>query len=187
MSELVGWIAPFATAVAALMTASNLGARVTGWGFAVFVLASISWCTVALSTGQSNLLWANGFLTLVNAFGVWRWLGRKAQYERGGDTASKRSHEAAREDLLRLSALVGASVNDAAGEAIGQVAEVMLGCRSARPAYLVVSTGGVAGLGETLHALGHEEFSLTAEGVRTAVTRMELKTRPPLTPDSWPV
>lgn len=50
-------------------------------------------------------------------------------------------------------------------EAIGRVSEVKLGCRSARPAYLVVSTGGVAGVGEALHVLGHDELSLTAEGV----------------------
>ena len=59
-------LAPAATMIAAVMTASNLGARVTGWGFVVFTVGSIAWCLVALTSGQANLLWTNGFLILVN-------------------------------------------------------------------------------------------------------------------------
>ena len=50
MEEAAGWIAPAATMIAAMMTASNLGARVTGWGFAVFLLGSICWAIVALAS-----------------------------------------------------------------------------------------------------------------------------------------
>ena len=81
MIETAGWLAPAATMIAAMMTAANLGARVTGWGFVVFTVGSIGWCAIALSTGQQNLLWTNGFLTLVNGVGIWRWLGRKARSE----------------------------------------------------------------------------------------------------------
>jgi Na+/phosphate symporter len=72
LEDIAGWVAPAATMIAAVMTAANLGARVTGWGFVVFVIGSISWSIVGISSGQSNLLWTNGFLTLVNAMGVWR-------------------------------------------------------------------------------------------------------------------
>src|SRR6202007_1871385 len=91
MIETAGWLAPAATMIAAMMTAANLGARVTGWGFVVFTVGSIGWCAIALSTGQQNLLWTNGFLTLVNGVGIWRWLGRKARYEAGGKSAEVRS------------------------------------------------------------------------------------------------
>lgn len=72
MGDIAGWVAPVATMIAAIMTAANLGARVTGWGFVVFVIGSVSWSIVGISSGQNNLLWTNGFLTLVNVIGVWR-------------------------------------------------------------------------------------------------------------------
>ncbi len=187
MSSIAGWIAPIATAIAVVMTASNLGARVTGWGFAVFVVASVSWCVIGMTTGQPNLLWANGFLTLVNLVGVWRWLGRQARYERGGEKASLRSWRSRRQDLVPLGGLIGARVTDPRGEPLGQVTEVMLRCGQARPAYLVVSSGGVAGVGETLHALYEGEFSLTRGGVSARTTQAELDRREALDPDSWPV
>lgn len=70
MMDLAGWIAPVATMIAAMMTAANLGARITGWGFVVFTLGAISWTAVGVSTGQGNLVATNVFLTLVNAVGV---------------------------------------------------------------------------------------------------------------------
>ena len=45
LGDIAGWIAPIATAIAAIMTASNLGTRVTGWGFVVFAVGSIAWIT----------------------------------------------------------------------------------------------------------------------------------------------
>jgi DNA-binding transcriptional LysR family regulator len=64
--EIAAWVAPAATMIAALMTAANLGARLTGWGFVVFTLGSICWSWVGYSSGQSNLLASNSFLTLIN-------------------------------------------------------------------------------------------------------------------------
>ncbi|WP_366499360.1 hypothetical protein [Sphingopyxis sp.] len=59
-----------------MMTASNLGARITGWGFAVFTIGSICWSLVGFWSGQTHLVATNVFLTLVNLVGIWRWLGR---------------------------------------------------------------------------------------------------------------
>ncbi len=78
MAEIAGWIAPAATMIAAMMTAANLGARVTGWGFVVFSFGSVAWTTVGLTSGQTNLVLSNAFLTIVNLVGIWRWLGRQA-------------------------------------------------------------------------------------------------------------
>ena len=79
MEEIAGWIAPIATMLAAMMTAANLGARMTGWGFIVFTIGSVGWLVVANGSGQQNLLWTNAFLTLVNAVGIWRYLLRPAK------------------------------------------------------------------------------------------------------------
>ena len=45
MAEIISWVATIATIVAALMTAANLGSRITGYGFAVFTgrLAVAGW------------------------------------------------------------------------------------------------------------------------------------------------
>jgi len=41
MEELIGWVATIATVAAALVTASNLGSRITGYGFAVFTVGPL--------------------------------------------------------------------------------------------------------------------------------------------------
>jgi hypothetical protein len=89
MLELAGWVAPAATMIAAIMTAANLGSRVTGWGFAVFCVGAVSWIIVGAGTGQQNLLLSNAFLLLVDVVGVWRWLGRKARYDDRHDAECK--------------------------------------------------------------------------------------------------
>ena len=70
MEEVAGWVAPVATMLAAMITAANLGARITGSGFVVFLVGSIAWVAVAATSGQANLLWSNLFLTLVNVVGI---------------------------------------------------------------------------------------------------------------------
>jgi hypothetical protein len=70
------------------MTAANIGARTTGWGFVVFTLGSVCWALIGASTDQPTLLATNVFLTVVNLVGVWRWLGRQAKYQDGAKTAA---------------------------------------------------------------------------------------------------
>ena len=69
MESIASWVAPIATTIAALMTASNLGSRVTGYGFVVFTIGSIAWAALGIATGQPNLLWQNVILTGLNLFG----------------------------------------------------------------------------------------------------------------------
>jgi len=186
MQTAAGWAAPIATAVAALMTASNLGPRVTGWGFVVFFVGSVCWCIVALQTDQDNLLWANGFLTLVNLAGVWRWLGRQARYDRAGANASAASRRSKTPDIVPLSALMGAQVLGKDQESLGHVIEAMIRRDRSSLAYLVVSAGGLGGVGETLHALDAEEFVLTDAGVSCDLTGEDMGRRPVLAQDQWP-
>lgn len=117
MSDIAGWIAPLATAFAAAITASNCGARVTGWRFVVFLVGFICWCMAAVTADQPNLFWATGFLSLVNGLGVWRWLGRQARYERDGQRASDRSARTASSTLVPLRSLVGGPVIELDGSA----------------------------------------------------------------------
>lgn len=186
MESTAGWIAPIATMVAAMMTAANLGARVTGWGFLVFTIGSVCWSLVGAATGQSNLLWTNVFLTLINAVGIWRWLGRQAKYDDGGQVAALRSAAARVPTLFSTSAIIGQKLLDAQGQAIGSVVDSMARCRDVQLAYIVVSEGGLAGVGERLHALDPAELLFTDDGVKCRLMLDDLKALPVLEPGRWP-
>lgn len=186
-ADLAGWIALAATTIAAIMTAANLGARVTGFGFVVFTVGSLAWITVAaVGGGQPQLLYSNIFLTVVNLVGIWRWLGRQARYEEGGKAATQRSAAAKVPTLFATGRLVGAPLLGRDGERLGSVVEAMIRCDGAALAYLVVSEGGVGGVGERLHALAPADLSFGADGVRSDLTPAALAARPVLDADSWP-
>lgn len=186
LHDAIGWIAPAATMIAAMMTAANLGPRVTGWGFVVFLVGSLAWCAVALATHQASLLWSNGFLTLVNVIGIWRWLGRQARYEKAGQAAVARSAAASAPTLASMTSLVSAKLVDDGGTVIGIVVDGMLKCSDASLAYLVVSEGGVGGVGERLHALGPTELRITEAGVTSRISAKALADRPVLAEGQWP-
>ncbi|MDG2520379.1 PRC-barrel domain containing protein [Caulobacter segnis] len=185
VTQAAGWIAPAATMIAAVMTAANLGARVTGCGFIVFLVGSMAWIAVALSGDQQNLLWTNGFLTVVNAVGVWRWLGRQARYEQGGAAASRKSAASRAPTLFPAGGLAGARLLDPDGRVIGSVVDAMLRCDDLSTSYVVVSEGGLVGLGERLHALAVAGLTVTDEGVRCELAQADLKAMTPLGSE-WP-
>ena len=75
--EILKWGASISGIVAAFMVALDHGRRITGWGFALFVLSSILWVTGALMGGDEPLLSQNLVLFGINIFGVYRYLIRK--------------------------------------------------------------------------------------------------------------
>ena len=175
MEAVAGWVAPAATMIAAMMTAANLGARVTGWGFVVFTVGSIAWTIVGVSTGQTNLITANGFLTIVNLVGIWRWLGREAKYQ--DKTQAVASASAARPEptLAPAASLVGSPVKTAEGETVATVVDTMISCDDGRVHALLVRHGGtVGGLGERIVKLSQDRFSLNSRGVETSFESAEL-------------
>ena len=158
MADAVSWIATAATIGAASMTAANLGSRITGYGFCVFLLGSLSWLLVGLLTKQPALIWTNGALTVLNVFGIWRWLGRQVKIEEGASSAAEASERTPGEMLFPVSLLVHATIKDGRGEPVGTCVDAMAGSSSGRLRYIVASQGGVAGVGETLRRF------LVAEG-----------------------
>ena len=186
MLDVAGWIAPAATMIAAIMTAANLGARVTGWGFAVFAVGALAWITVGAATGQQNLLWSNAFLLLVDLVGIWRWLGRRARYDSAAEAASKRSAATSAPTLFALTGLEGMTVRDGAGEMIATVVDAMASCDEGRIVYLVVREGGVGGVGEHLHALGWDEVRVKDGAILSRLSQVSLARRQELEPGQWP-
>jgi len=157
MSESISWIATVATIIAASMTAANLGARITGYGFCVFLLGSLAWLATGIMTGQPALVWTNVVLTVLNVFGIWRWLGRQARIEDGASTAADASVRQRGENLFPVSLLLKAPVEDRSGNPLGTCVDAMAGCASGGLRYVVASQGGIAGVGETLHRLPWEQ------------------------------
>lgn len=186
MEQLASFVAPVATTLAALIVASNLGARITGIGFIIFTAGSLSWCVLGFATSQDNLLWQNVVLTGLNLFGVWRWLGWQAKIEEGGASAAKESHRGPAETLFPISLLAKGKVLSKEGEEIGRCVDAMAGCTSGRIAYLVVAEGGVAGVGQTLRRLPWSGCSADGELVKAPIPLADFCTLDPLEPDHWP-
>ncbi|GGI72077.1 photosystem reaction center subunit H [Polymorphobacter multimanifer] len=176
--EVAEWLAPAATMIAAMMTASNLGARLTGWGFAVFTLGSLCWILIGLESDQTGLVVTNGFLTLVNAVGVWRWLGRQARYEEVAKTAEDEACGAA--PVVRVAGLIGRDVLDRDGQSAGEIVEAMVDCSSASVAEIIVRVGGVAGVGEHMVSLAMADVRLGSDTIRVGLSAEEIAALPHL-------
>jgi hypothetical protein len=185
MADTISWVATVATVLAALMTAANLGPRVTGYGFAVFTVGAVCWIVVGVSNGQPALTWTNVVLVLLDVFGVWRWLGWQAKVEEGGEAAAKASEHTPGEALFPISLLTRAAV-DCGGQDIGRCVDAMAGCRSGQLAYVVVAEGGVAGVGETLRRMPWSEANVEGEQVVSRLGREEFQRLEVLPKDQWP-
>ncbi|MFC4257234.1 PRC-barrel domain-containing protein [Croceibacterium xixiisoli] len=172
--------------IAAMMTAANLGARFTGWGFVVFLVGSICWSIVGASTGQTNLLATNGFLTLVNMVGIWRWLGRQRVYEDGGHAAAEASQNAPAPTLFPAGSLAGMAVVDCHGAAIGKAVEAMVECGSGRISYVVVASGGIGGVAESLRAVAREQMGFGNERITLTMESAAFQRLPLIDGEDWP-
>ena len=73
--ELVEWYATISGIIAAIMLASDLGRKVTGFGFVLFCTMNIAWIVHAQSQPEGGgLMWQNGILFAVNLLGVYQYL-----------------------------------------------------------------------------------------------------------------
>lgn len=185
MTDILPWAATVATVTAAFMTASNLGARITGYGFAVFTLGSLCWLAIGLTTDQPALLWTNVVLTGLNVFGVWRWLGRQAKVEEGTKAASEESEAMPGETLFPMSLLNRAAVI-ARDDPLGTCVDAMVGCDSGRIAYVGISDGGVAGVGETLRRVPWGKARINGDILVLDLSRAEVERLAVFEKDQWP-
>lgn len=186
MEEIAGWVAPIATMIAAMMTAANLGARVTGWGFIVFTVGSIAWTTVGLTSGQTNLVASNAFLTLVNLVGIWRWLGRQVAYEDGAKSAQSESRRSSSPTLFTATGIGGMDVVDPEGQSLGHAVEALIECSTSAVSYVVVASGGVVGIDEKLRAVPREHVHFGCDDLKLHITADEFEALPVLESGHWP-
>ena len=73
--SVVNWTAAVATLIAAFTIAANLGARITGWGFVGYVMASALWIwsQTTATEPDTSVVFMHSVLLVVNLFGAWRW------------------------------------------------------------------------------------------------------------------
>jgi len=185
MADTISWIATIATILAASMTAANLGSRITGYGFAVFLAGSLAWFATGLLTHQPALMWTNVVLTILNIFGIWRWLGRQTKVEEGARSASEASEQTSDEGLFPISLLSRAPVMSGQTE-LGRCVDAMAGCSSGRLSYVVLSHGGLGGVGETLRRLPWSAAYVEAERVVARIKPDEFEKLEELPRDQWP-
>jgi hypothetical protein len=183
MADTISWIATAATIIAASMTAANLGSRITGYGFCVFLVGSLCWMANGLMTGQSALTWTNVVLTVLNIFGIWRWLGRQARIEEGAASAAQASERTPGEALFPVSLLTAVPIEDASGKRLGTCVDAMAGCSSGKLQYVVASEGGVAGMGEVLRRLPWHKARIDEDKLISSEKFENLET---VERDQWP-
>lgn len=183
IADLAGWVAPVATMIAAMMTAANLGARITGWVFVVFTIGSVGWSIVGLSSGQNNLVATNAFLTLVNGVGIWRWLGGQRVYEDGGKTAQTASRRSGSPTLFTATGFAGMPVLSSDGRKLRKSVEALLECGTGSVSYVVVASGVVK---ETLRALPADAVQFDCEELRLSLLSGDFDLLDPIGDDEWP-
>lgn len=185
MADTISWVATVATIIAASMTAANLGSRITGFGFVVFTFGALCWIAVGTMTHQPALLWTNVVLTILDIFGIWRWLGRQSKVEAGARAAAEASEDTPGEALFRLSLLTAAPVS-CAGKDVGHCVDAMAGCSSGKVHYVVVSQGGVAGMGERLRRLPWRDAAIAGEKLELRLSPDRFEALQELPRDEWP-
>ena len=185
MTDILPWVATVATVTAAFMTASNLGSRITGYGFVVFTLGSLCWLAIGLTTQQPALLWTNVVLTVLNLFGIWRWLGRQARVDKGTEAAAEASEASPEETLFPISLLTKAPVEGKDGP-LGACVDAMAGRGSGRIVYVGISSGGVAGVGETLYRVPWHGVRMDDGTLRIGLSREQLERAEQIERDEWP-
>ncbi len=68
------WFGAIGTIIAAGLIASDLGRKVTGWAFVLFVFVAMAWIVAGLVRPNYPIAIQNVAMFFVNAWGVWQYL-----------------------------------------------------------------------------------------------------------------
>ena len=157
----------------------------TGYGFVVFTFGALCWIAVGAATHQPALLWTNVVLTFLDIFGIWRWLGRQTKVEEGGHVAAEASERTPGEALFPVSLLLRAPVSSG-GRELGRCIDAMAGCSSGHLSYVVISEGGLAGVGEKLRRLPWNGVAMKEDVLAATISADQFERLEILPRDQWP-
>jgi hypothetical protein len=73
-AEVLRWIASLSTMGASLVLAARVRPTLMGWSFVVLTVGAVIWIVIGYLTEEYALLAQNAVLSLINVFGVYRWL-----------------------------------------------------------------------------------------------------------------
>ena len=102
MNGVIEWFGAIGAILSAGLIAADLGRRVTGWAFVLFVIVSIAWIVAGLTSQSMPLVIQNGILLAVNAWGVWQYLlnpRKKREIEKAEELAEQAKEEVAAENV----------------------------------------------------------------------------------------
>ena len=99
--------------------------------------------------------------------------------------AAEASEETPGEALFPISLLTKAPVV-ASGEHLGNCIDAMAGSRTGKLDYVVVSLGGIGGVGETLREVPWEDFTVGEDSITLDLGRPDFDGLPPIDPQRWP-
>lgn len=101
MNGVIEWFGAIGSILSAGLIAADLGRRVTGWAFVLFVIVSIAWIVAGLTSASMPLVIQNGILLAVNAWGVWQYLlnpRKKREIEKAEELAEQAKDEVEAEE-----------------------------------------------------------------------------------------
>ncbi len=123
---------------------------------------------------------------LTGLAGIWRWLGRQRAYEDGGASAKEAIRRSSSSALFTATGLGTMPVIDGMGAPLGRTVEALVACESGEVAYIVIATGGVGGIDETLRAVAREDVRFGCERLQLSLSNEQFLRLPPLEPGDWP-
>jgi len=72
MLKTIKWIGTTAGVAGAVLLALNIA--ISGWGFVLFLISSISWTAAAVAMREASLGLLQGAFVIINLLGIYSWL-----------------------------------------------------------------------------------------------------------------
>ena len=162
--------------------------RITGYGFVVFTVGSLAWLGDRPDDRPAGALWTNVVLTVLNLFGIWRWLGRRRRIEEGGNAAAEASEAGAgRDPVSGVAADQGADRGWRRAECSARCVDAMAGCRAAAPLCRRFAKAALPGSGRRFAACRGAAPAVEGRQARDALIDRLRRARGRLNKDQWPV
>ena len=79
MQEVLRWLASACTIGSGLVIAARVRTRLMGWAFVGLTVGSVIWIFAGYLASDHPLMAQNVAITLINFFGIYRWLIWKKQ------------------------------------------------------------------------------------------------------------
>ena len=72
--QVIGWLGFVMTIAPGLVIAARVRPRLMGWAFVGLTVGSLLWIVAGYWAGNYALVAQNVMITLINMFGIYRWL-----------------------------------------------------------------------------------------------------------------